>query len=188
MNRLIVITGASGTGKTTISRYLRDTYGIQRVITHTTRPPRPGERDGRDYYFETEASFAKKHYIESVSYAGRHYGSSREALQMAWQKRRTVSLVLDTQGAIAYAKVLPRQLTVVYVAISNPQVLAERLKRRGDDPAEIKKRLASQEFKRDLQVPAALAPYAHVILNDDWQTAQKQVDQALKAVLLASKN
>jgi guanylate kinase len=60
-HKLIVITGATGTGKTTVSGYLRDNYRIHRVMTHTTRPARTGEKNGVDYYFETPASFATKH-------------------------------------------------------------------------------------------------------------------------------
>lgn len=183
-NKLIVITGASGSGKTTVSNYLRDNYGVLRVITHTTRTPRQGERNNIDYYFETPASFAKNHYIESVDYAGHQYGSSREALQRAWRKRRVVSLVLDTKGAEAYVKVMPKQLIVLYVAITNPAILKARLQKRGDTPQAIEQRLKSEEAQRDLAVPTGLKECAHVILNDSWDEARQQVDQVLKRELL----
>ncbi len=80
-HKLIVITGATGTGKTTVSGYLRDNYRIHRVMTHTTRPARTGEKNGVDYYFETPASFATKHFIEKVTYAGYEYGSSMNRLK-----------------------------------------------------------------------------------------------------------
>lgn len=180
-NKLFIITGASGTGKTTISNYLRDNYGIQRVITHTTRPPRTNELDGRDYYFETETSFEQNHYIESVSYSGYHYGSSREALQRAWQKQPFVSLVVETKGAEAYAQVMPQQIVVLFITVTDPEVLLPRLEARGDQPAEIEKRLASVESKRDLQVPLALKPMAKIINNDHWLTAKQQIDEVIKA-------
>ncbi len=56
-NRVFVITGAAGSGKTTVRDYLHDKYKMARVITHTTRPPRANERDGVDYYFEDDKSF-----------------------------------------------------------------------------------------------------------------------------------
>ena len=183
-NKLIVITGASGSGKTTVSNYLHDNYGVLRVITHTTRPPRQGEQNKIDYYFETQASFAKNHYIESVNYAGNQYCSSREALQRAWRKRRVVSLVLDTKGAEAYVKVMPKQLIVLYVAITDAKILRARLEKRGDTPAAIEQRLQSEEAKRDLAVPAGLKGCAHVILNDSWDEAKQQVDQVLKEELI----
>lgn len=59
MQRLIIICGATGSGKTTIQNYLASKYGFERVITHTTRAPRKGEEDKKDYYFESEESFLK---------------------------------------------------------------------------------------------------------------------------------
>lgn len=58
-HKLIVITGATGTGKTTVSAYLRDNYRIHRVMTHTTRPPRTGEQNGVDYYFVDTGKFCR---------------------------------------------------------------------------------------------------------------------------------
>ncbi|MGO1225179.1 MAG: guanylate kinase, partial [Leuconostoc falkenbergense] len=61
-NKVFVITGATGVGKTTIARYLQETYHMPRVITHTTRKPRDCEENGGAYYFETNDSFEKNHY------------------------------------------------------------------------------------------------------------------------------
>ena len=66
--QVYVICGAAGSGKTTVAQYLRERFNMHRVVTHTTRPPRPGERDGVDYHFETAASMAKLHLLESVTY------------------------------------------------------------------------------------------------------------------------
>lgn len=182
--RLIVITGATGTGKTTASRYLSEHYHIQRVMTHTTRPMRPGEQNGVDYYFETPASFATKHYIEHVTYAGFEYGSSHESLDKAWRKHNFVSIVLDTKGAITYAQTLGDRISVLFMTIADPAILRTRLLHRGDDPKMVDARLASPEYKRDLQLPAALRPYAQVIQNDDWPQAQVAIDQYLKHLAL----
>ncbi|MSE20932.1 guanylate kinase, partial [Lactobacillus parabuchneri] len=73
-NRVFVITGAAGSGKTTVRDYLHDQYKMARVITHTTRAPRANERDGIDYYFEDNESFFDNHFLESVHYAGNYYG------------------------------------------------------------------------------------------------------------------
>ena len=94
MKHVIVITGATGTGKTTVSTYLKTKYQIPRIITHTTRPKRPGEQDGVDYYFETDASFGHNHFLEAVTYAGYQYGSSYEGLERAFEKSDLVSIVL----------------------------------------------------------------------------------------------
>lgn len=91
-NKVFVITGATGVGKTTIARYLQDNYRMPRVITHTTRAPRDREVNGISYYFEDDLTFETKHYLERVKYAGSQYGSSYEALEFAWQKVHILQL------------------------------------------------------------------------------------------------
>ncbi|MFD1430171.1 guanylate kinase [Lacticaseibacillus mingshuiensis] len=179
-NKLIVITGATGTGKTTVSSYLTEQYRIRRVMTHTTRPPRPGEQNGVDYYFETPESFATKHFIEHVTYAGYEYGSSYESLNKAWAKANFCSIVLDTKGAITYAKELGDKISILYLTIKDPSILKARLLNRGDDPEMVEKRLASPEYTRDLTLPAELSDLSTVIVNDDWETAKRHIDAYIK--------
>jgi len=177
--RVFVITGPTGSGKTTVCRYLLDQFKIPQVITHTTRAPRAGEVDQVDYYFETPASFATKHYLEHVTYSGNQYGSSREGLEAAWKKAPLIDIVLDTAGAVTYAQELGDQAVVVYLEVTQQTVLLERLTKRGDEASRIQKRVASKEYARDQQLPAGLVGHAHVIVNDDWQ----QTQQALKALV-----
>ncbi|MCM0599636.1 guanylate kinase [Periweissella fabalis] len=179
--KIFVITGPTGAGKTTISRYLEQGYNLKKVITHTTRPPRLGEIDGQDYYFETTTSFNSKHYLEKVEYAGNQYGSSREALALVWQGGNDGVIVLDTKGAQTYAQQLGTQAVIVYVTVSNSTILAQRLAQRGDCPDQIKQRLASQDFQRDLTIPALMEQKVKVILNDDLAVAKAQVDQLMLA-------
>ena len=179
-HRLIVITGATGTGKTTVSRYLTQTYNIQRVMTHTTRPKRFNEVEGIDYAFETPESFDRNHYIEDVTYAGYRYGSSYESLYAAWQRHAFASIVLDTKGAITYAQKLGAAVNTLFLTIEDPAILKSRLLARGDDPKMVAARLASPEYQRDLVLPAALQASATVIANDDWPQAQQAIDQFMK--------
>lgn len=175
-NQVIVITGPTGSGKTTVSHYLKDHFNIPQVITHTTRAPRDGEVDGRDYYFETPASFATKHYLEHVTYSGNQYGSSREGLAAGWAKSPLVSIVLDTAGAITYARELGRQAVIIYLEVPDNRALVERLAKRGDHPERIKKRVASQEYQRDQQLPAGLVGHATALVNDDWAQTRAKLD------------
>ena len=184
-HKLIVITGATGTGKTTVSAYLRDNYRIHRVMTHTTRPPRTGEQNG-DYYFETPASFATKHFIEKVTYAGYEYGSSHESLEKNWAKHPFLSIVLDTKGAITYVRELPKEVVVLFLTIDDPTVLKDRLLGRGDEPNMVAARLKSPEYKRDLTLPDELKPFATVIKNDRWDEARQQIDRFMKDLALKS--
>ncbi|GAP03184.1 guanylate kinase [Fructobacillus pseudoficulneus] len=178
--RVIVLTGPAGAGKTSIATYLKEKWGIPQVITHTTRAKRTGEVDGVDYYFETEESFPKNHYLESVHYGQANYGSSIEGLEKAWQENSFASIVLDTKGAETYLSVLKEQAWVWYVTIQDLDKLEKRLVERGDHESEVKKRLNSAEFRRDLTLPKELAGHAEVLVNDEWQLTCQRVDTLIK--------
>lgn len=90
LKKIILIAGPSGAGKTTISDYLYEKYDIPRVLTHTTRPMRVGEKQNVSYHFETDDSFKQLHFFEHVKYGSYQYGSSREALNLAWKTRSGV--------------------------------------------------------------------------------------------------
>jgi len=175
-NKVFVITGPTGSGKTTVSQYLKEHYNMPQVITHTTRSPRAGEQDGVDYYFETSASFPTKHYLEHVTYSGNQYGSSREGLAAGWEKSPYISIVLDTAGAVTYARELGDQAVIIYLEVSNQQALIDRLTKRGDQQVRIERRVASKEYLRDQQLPAGLVGHAQVIVNDDWSQTQQELD------------
>lgn len=183
--RVFVITGPTGSGKTTVSRYLTDHYNMPQVITHTTRAPRDGEVSGVDYYFETPATFATKHYLEHVTYSGNQYGSSREGLAAAWEKAPLISIVLDTAGAVTYAQDLGDQAVIIYLEVPNQQALLTRLTKRGDQQARIEKRIASREFARDQQLPAGLVGHANVIVNDQWAQTTAALDALVAQYLTA---
>lgn len=175
-HKVFVITGATGVGKTTIARYLQDNFRMPRVITHTTRPLRDREVDGISYYFENDTSFEKNHYLERVNYAGAQYGSSYEGLERAWAKNPYITIVLDTAGAITYARELGDQAVILFVTVTSPDVLVERVQVRGDDPTAIKQRVASPEFLRDMVLPDALKGVAYELDNDDWAKTKTQLD------------
>ena len=175
MKHLIIICGPSGVGKTTVQNYLQKEYHIPKVITHTTRPPRKGEINGKDYYFETPLSFAQKHYFENVRYANYDYGSSEEALKLAWQHHDLVSLIVDTKGTLTYLHKLKKQVIVIYLQVSDNNELKKRMLKRGDDPQEVDERFRSKTNQRDLQLPSTLNAKVHVIFNDNWQQTKRQL-------------
>ncbi|WP_119326606.1 AAA family ATPase [Companilactobacillus musae] len=177
--KIIVITGASGTGKTTISKYLQDTYHIPSVITHTTRLPRTGEKNGVDYYFETKESFVKNHYLEKVEYSGNWYGSSEESLNRTWKKYDVASIVVDTKGAVSYKEKYGKQAVVIFLEVDLDTV-TQRLADRGDDKARLKARISSEEFRRDLQIPPELRGKSYKIINNDIEMTKENVIKVLK--------
>ena len=175
-NKVFVITGATGVGKTTIARYLQENYRMPRVITHTTRRPREHEVNGIAYYFETDDSFENNHYLERVTYAGAKYGSSYEGLDRAWQKSQYITIVLDTAGAITYAQELGSRAIIIFVTVTSPSVLVDRVQVRGDDPHAVKQRVASPEFLRDMKLPQNLKGRAYELVNDDWSKTKTRLD------------
>ena len=180
MNKIIIIAGPSGAGKTTLTNYLQEKFNIPRVITHTTRPIRIGEKADEAYYFETNESFQKLHFFEKVKYDKYQYGSSHEALEKAWAKNNLVSLIVETEGAQSYINALHSQVYFIYLTVSNLEILKNRLLKRGDSKKEVEVRMHSKEFLRDLTLSHALKKYAHIIVNDDWDTTKKRVDEIVE--------
>jgi len=150
---LILISAPSGGGKTTLCNHLLAARpGMTRAITCTTRAPRPGEKDGVDYYFFGAAEFEKRvaegEFIEHATVFGRSYGILRSELLDKLRSGRDVLLNVDVQGAETIrAKAqrepeLKRALVSVFLTPPSVAVLEERLKKRNSDSAaEIQKRL-----------------------------------------------
>ena len=151
---LILISAPSGGGKTTVSQQLLAARpDLTRAITCTTRPPRPGEKDGVDYHFFKPAEFQEHvqagDFIEHATVFGRSYGTLRSELLDPLRAGRDVLLNVDVQGAATIRKraqaepELKRALVTVFLTPPSVATLAERLNKRNTDaPEEIQKRLA----------------------------------------------
>jgi guanylate kinase len=149
-----VISAPSGAGKTTlVNLLLRAQPRMVQVITCTTRPPRPGERDGVDYHFLTAADFLKRvqagNFIEHATVFGNSYGILKSDLLDPLRAGRDALLNIDVQGAAtvrtqaANDPELRRALVTIFLTTTSIAVLAERLKKRGTDAAAVmEKRLA----------------------------------------------
>ena len=171
-----MITGPSGVGKgTLISNLLERVPGLELSVSATTRAPRPGEEEGRDYYFLSEEDFQRRvdagDFIEHAAYAGNRYGTLRSELD---RPAKALVLEIDTQGARQVRQTLPEAMQV-FIAPPSPDELRARLIRRGsDDPDQIERRLrlAVEELN-------AQDEFARVVVNDDLQRAvQELVDLA----------
>jgi guanylate kinase len=151
---LIVLSAPSGGGKTTLTQQLLATgRAITRVITCTTRAPRPDEQDGVDYYFYDQAGFAKAIeeglFLEHATVFGQSYGTLKSEVLDKLRANKDVILTIDVQGAesiracAARDPELKRALVTVFLAPTSLAVLEQRLKRRGaDSPEAIQKRLS----------------------------------------------
>jgi guanylate kinase len=152
---LLIISGPAGSGKTTLCERLLQDFPrrIQRVVTTTSRPPRPGERDGVDYHFLSPETFEERiregAFIEWACVHGRYYGSRGEDIRRQVQSGHDLLLNIDIQGARSFRDNpalkdwLPRGVQSVFIKPRSMDQLRERLARRGEDPDEIDRRLQS---------------------------------------------
>ena len=143
-------------------------------MSATTRPPRPGEVDGRDYHFLTKEEFegrlARGEFLEHAMYAGNMYGTPRSELDRARAAGRDLVLEIEVQGARQVGEALP-EATQVFIAPPSEATLRERLEGRSTDaPEEIEKRLA-----RARDELAAASEWKRVIVNDDLDRATAEL-------------
>lgn len=147
---LLVLSGPSGVGKTTIARKLREVPGIVRVMTTTTRARRPQEVDGRDYRFlaraEFEAAIGRGEFLEHAEIGGNLYGSPKAAIEKEIEAGRLVLVDIDPQGA---RSVRAAGLPAFFVFVEPPSMeeLRKRLegRRSGEDLEEVRRRLERAE-------------------------------------------
>ena len=167
-----MITGPSGVGKGTLIRALLERCpGIELSVSATTRAPREGEVDGRDYHFLDPAEFQQRvdrgEFVEHAVYAGQRYGTLRFELE---RPARGVVLEIDLQGARQVRDSLPRA-TQVFIAPPSIEELRERLERRGSDsPEQIARRLEVAPVEL-----AAQQEFSKVVVNDDLERAVREL-------------
>ena len=178
-----MVTGPSGVGKgTLINALLERMPELTLSVSATTRPPRPGEQDGRDYHFLSTEEFEKRllrgEFLENAMYAGNHYGTPLAEIDRAPDG---LVLEIEVEGARQVRERLPEALRV-FIAPPSPEALRERLIGRGTDSDEqVRRRLARAEEEL-----AARSEFKHVIVNDDLEKAVAEL-QDLAATILGGK-
>lgn len=119
---LVVISGFSGAGKGTVSRALVEKYGYRLSISATTRQPREGEQDGKDYFFKTENEFLSlvdyNGYIEYAQYVGHYYGTPRKFVEDSLNEGQVVILEIEVQGAMKIKEQYPDAILLFITAPS----------------------------------------------------------------------
>ncbi|MSR07436.1 MAG: guanylate kinase [Gemmatimonadetes bacterium] len=179
---LLIISAPTGAGKTTIAKALADARpeSVAFSISATTRDPRPGEQDGRDYFFLRKPDFehrrARGDFLEWAEYSGNLYGTLLSEVDRITSSGRHVLLDIEVQGA---RKIRERRHDLVSIFVLPPSVavLLERLKGRGEvPPKELRSRLqrAVEEFQ-------AAAEYDYIVVNDDRDQAIRDVASVLDA-------
>ena len=180
---LFVVSAPSGAGKTTLCRALTDSLeNLTHSISYTTRKPRPGEIDGRDYYFVTEERFRNMvgsgDFAEWAQVHSNLYGTSRRVLDEMRTDGTDVILDIDTQGA---GQIKEKCQDAVFIFIMPPslEILEERLRhRKSDNEDEIKKRMRrARDEIRDYTM------YDYIIVNRDFERALAE----LRSIVLAER-
>lgn len=180
---LFVVSAPSGAGKTTLCReVVNQLPGLRHSVSYTTRKPRPGEVDGRDYYFLDEGGFRKKaergEFIEWAEVHGHLYGTSWDQVLLHSEQGVDVILDIDAQGAMQLKK---KEVEGVFIYILPPSfdVLKARLmERRSDAPEEINRRL--RKAREEIW---SYREYSYMIINDDVKRALSE----LQAVIVAER-
>ncbi|KAA6410381.1 MAG: guanylate kinase [Lasallia pustulata] len=179
--RPIVISGPSGAGKSTLLKRLfaahPDTFGFS--VSHTTRAPRVGEQDGREYNFTSREKFLalvdEGGFIEHALFGGNYYGTSTRAVKDVAEKGRICILDIEMEG-VKQVKRTDLNARFVFLAPPSVEVLEQRLRGRGtEDEESLRKRLRQAE--REMEYARVEGVHARVIVNDDLDKAYRELEE-----------
>ncbi|MBD2359997.1 guanylate kinase [Anabaena minutissima FACHB-250] len=179
LGKLIVLTGPSGVGKGTLMRSLLQRHPeLYYSVSATTRTPRPGEIDGKNYYFISRNKFeqlvAQGEFLESAEFAGNYYGTPREAVLNQVQSGGLVVLEIELEGARQIRASFPEALSIFILPPSFTE-LEKRIRERGQDSEEaIARRL--QRAHEEIQ---AANEFDIQIINDDLEMALNAIEAAV---------
>ncbi len=183
MSKVFVITGPSGVGKgTLISKLLERVPDLELSVSATTREPREGEIDGRDYHFLTPVEFDRRiereDFLEFATYSGHRYGTLRSEVRRRLDAGHSVVLEIEVQGA-SQVRAAMRESVQVFIVPPDPTVLRRRLESRGTDSAEaIDARLKVAEVEL-----AAKEDFNHLVVNADLERAAADLEGIVRAEL-----
>jgi guanylate kinase len=177
----LVIAAPSGAGKTSLARALVERWpDVVFSLSATTRPPRPGEQQGRDYEFVDDAGFdrlqANGELLESAVVHGRRYGTLRRGVDAALAAGDTVVLDIDVQGARLVRSVLPDAVLVFVLPPSVPEMQRRLDGRNSESPEEVATRMRTARDELD-----AVREFDYVIVNDDFELAMRRLESIVSA-------
>ncbi len=177
---LIVVSGFSGAGKGTIMKELtgrHEQYALS--ISATTRTARPGEEEGKEYFFKSREEFEQMiedgALIEYACYVGNYYGTPRAYVEEMLAKGRDVILEIEIQGARKIRKQFPNAV-LLFVTTKDAQVLRERLGRRGTESQEV----IEQRLLRAVQESEGIEEYDYLVVNDELDACVAEIHSIIE--------
>lgn len=176
-----MVSGFSGAGKGTLMKQLircYDNYALS--VSMTTRMPRPGETEGKDYFFVSRGEFETKieqdGLIEYACYCDNYYGTPREYVEKQLQKGKDVILEIEIQGALKVKKKFPDAL-LLFVMPPNAAELKRRLEGRGTEDAQV----IAKRLRRAAQEAEGIEQYDFIVINDKLEECTKRMHELIQA-------
>ncbi len=182
--KMIVICAPSGTGKSTLLNRLKtDVPDLMWSVSCTTRPIRPGEVHGKDYYFIKKESFEKQieedEFIEWAKVHSNYYGTSKRFVIEGLQKNWKMLFDLDVQGADAMKRIYGNKAQVIFIEPPSIEELEKRLISRGTDSIEVIRERIANARKELLSKDR----FDHLVLNDDVERAYVRLKEVVERIL-----
>jgi guanylate kinase len=178
--RLIVISGFSGAGKGTVVKRLVEKYNYSLSISATTREPREGEVDGRDYYFKTVDEFKSlidyNGFIEWAQYVENYYGTPRKFVEEELAEGKDVILEIEVQGAMNIKSQYPDAM-LIFITTKDIVTLKDRLVGRGSESADV----VEKRIRRAAEEAETMPSYEYIIINDDLEACVDAVNSVVVA-------
>ena len=180
--KIIIITAPSGAGKTSITHHLLDTIPqLCFSVSATTRKPRDGEKDKKDYYFISQEEFRQKiqnnEFVEwEMVYEGTYYGTLKSELQGIWELGKIPLLDIDVKGAIHVKQQYPKSTLSIFVEPPSTEELKKRLLSRGTETEEsLQTRINKASYEISFQ-----HSFDKVVVNNQLDRASKQAEEIVR--------
>ena len=172
---LVVISGFSGAGKGTVSKALVEKFGYSLSVSATTRQPREGEQDGREYYFKSEDDFLRlidyNGFIEYAQYVDHYYGTPREFVETNLNSGNDVILEIETKGALQVKKNMPEAI-LIFILPPSADELRNRLVGRNTETEEV----INDRLQKAAEETDNMEKYDYFVLNDEVEKCAKHIE------------
>ena len=178
---IFVLSSPSGAGKTTLVKKIAKNKNFSISVSHTTRLPRPNEKNGKDYYFVSKNQFKKliqkNEFLEHAKVFDNYYGSSKKLVVQKLKQGKNIIFDIDWQGTrqIRNKKLKYKLKTFFILPPSKKELLKRLIKREKKNMKTVKKRM--KEFKKDL---SKWREYDHTVINDDLNLCYKNIMKLIK--------